>query len=245
MELSGKQDLGHRGRKDIYEYVESHGDARKREIRAALGMDAREFGHHVNILRRDGILTETEEGHLQIAYAETDEEEYESGDVTFSIRQARQADITGIVGVMREAIDEGTYVVAESVADMIDHEEVLLRHNEVESRMFFVACVDEDVVGWVHLAHPEMEKLSHTAELTVGVLDGYRGHGIGSKLLERGLDWAREQGYEKIYNSAPSTNKTAIQFLEDHGWEIEARREDHYKIDGEYVDEVMMGVRLE
>ncbi|MFB6176370.1 MAG: N-acetyltransferase family protein [Halobaculum sp.] len=243
MEPPVEQELDHRGRKDIYEYVESHGDVREREVRAALGMDAREFGHHVNILKRDGILTETETGHLQIAYADTDETEHESADLTYTIRQARQSDITGLVGVMREAIDE-EYVVAESVADMLDHEEVLLRRNEVESRMFFVACVEDDVVGWVHLEHPEMEKLRHTAELTVGVLDGYRGHGIGRSLLERGLNWGREQGYEKVYNSVPSTNERAIGFLEGHGWEIEARRADHYKIGEEYVDEVMMGIRL-
>ena len=243
MEPPVGRELDHRGRKDIYEYVESHGDVREREVRATLGMDAREFGHHVNILKRDGILTETEDGHLQIAHADTDETEHDSGDLTYTIRQARQSDITGLVGVMREAIDE-EYVVAESVADMLDHEEVLLRRNEVESRMFFVACVDDDVVGWVHLEHPEMEKLRHTAELTVGVLDGYRGHGIGRSLLDRGLDWGRGQGYEKVYNSVPSTNDGAIGFLEDHGWEIEARREDHYKIGDGYVDEVMMGITL-
>ncbi len=245
MELAGAEQLTHRGRKDIYEYVESHGEVRERAARTALGMDRREFGHHVTILKRDGLLTETDAGHLQVAYDGTDEAEHESDGVTFSIRQARQSDITGLIGVMREAIDEETYVVAESVADMIDHEEVLLRHNEVETRMFFVACVEEDVVGWVHVAHPEVEKLAHTAELTVGVLEAYRGHGIGSQLLQRGLDWAREQGYEKIYNSAPSTNERAIRFLEDHGWEVEARREDHYLIDGEYVDEVMMAIILD
>jgi len=41
-------------------------------------------------------------------------------------------------------------------------------------------------------------------------------------------------------NSVPATNGTAIEFLEGHGWEVEATREDHYLIDEEYVDEVMM-----
>ena len=142
-------------------------------------------------------------------------------------------------------IDDGTYIVAETVADIIDHEEVLLRHNEIESRMFFVACVTDDVVGWVHIAHPEVDKLSHTAELTVGVLEEYRQHGIGSHLLGRGVEWAATNGYERLYNSVPSTNEAAIAFLEGQGWEIEAVREDHYKIDDEYVDEVMMARQLD
>ncbi|WP_335998699.1 GNAT family N-acetyltransferase [Halorientalis halophila] len=244
MELTEQLEFDHRGRKDVYEYVESHGDVAQEEARDALKMDPREFGHHVAILKRDGVLEEAEDGHLQIAYDEAAEEEYAVEDVEYTIRQARQADMTGIVGVMRSAIDAGTYVVAESVADMIDHEEVLLRHNELESRMFFVACVEGDVVGWVHLEHPEMEKLSHTAELTVGVLDEYRGNGIGSHLLQRGLEWAAQQGYERIYNSIPSTNEGAIAFLKEHGWEEAARREDHYKLGGDYIDEVMMEIDL-
>ena len=121
---------------------------------------------------------------------------------------------------------------------------MVLRHNELESRIFFVATVDGEVVGWVHLKHPETEKLSHTAELTLGVTEEYRGRGIGSRLLERGLEWAGEQGFEKIYNSLPATNEAAIEFLAGRGWREEARRADHYRIDGEYVDEVMMAAEL-
>jgi L-amino acid N-acyltransferase YncA len=244
MELTGKIEFDHAGRKDLYEYVERHGDVKADQARDALHMEPREFGHHAAILKRDGVLTETAAGHLRIAYEEAAEEEYEEDDVEFTIRQARQEDIQGLVGAIRAAVENGTYVVAESVADLIDHEEVLLRHNELESRIFFVACVDNDVVGWVHLAHPEMEKLSHTAELTLGVLKEYRGHGIGSHLLQRGLEWANSQGHEKIYNSVPSTNENAIEFLKGHDFEEEARRRDHYKIDGEYVDEVMMEIDL-
>jgi L-amino acid N-acyltransferase YncA len=214
------------------------------QARDALNMEPREFGHHAAILKRDGVLEEAEKGHLRIAYEEAAEEEYEEEDIEYTIRQARQEDIQGLVGAIRAAVENGTYVVAESVADLIDHEEVLLRHNEVESRIFFVACIDNDVVGWVHLAHPEMEKLDHTAELTLGVLEEYRGHGIGAHLLQRGLEWANSNGYEKIYNSVPSTNENAIAFLKSHDFDEEARRRDHYKIDGEYVDEVMLARRL-
>jgi L-amino acid N-acyltransferase YncA len=172
------------------------------------------------------------------------EEEYRSEDLEFHIRPARQEDLAGIVGAIRQVAEERTHIEAESVADEVDHEEALLRHNELESRMFFVATVDDDVVGWVHLHAPELEKLSHTAELTVGVLDGYRGHGIGSHLLARGLEWAGTNGYEKVYQSVPSTNEDAIAFLETHDWETEAIRENHYKLNGHYVDEVMMAVEL-
>ena len=235
--------FGHDDRQRIYEYVESRGSVDPEEVRDALGIEPRGFRHHVAILKRDGRI-ETDGDVLRVAFEEGEAEEHRDDDIAFTIRMARQADLSGLIGAIREVAEAGTYIEAETVADLIDHEEVLLRHNELGSRVFFVATVDEDVVGWVHLDAAELGKLAHTAELTVGVLEAYRGHGIGGHLLERGLQWAAANGYEKIYQAIPATNEEAVAFLEAHGWETEAVRADHYKIDGSYVDEVMMAVSL-
>ena len=243
MEITQKPEFDHDDRRDLYEYVERHGAAPPEEVRDALGMERRAFGHHVAILKRDSVVEETE-GKLRIAFDAGAEEEFETDNVEFAIRQAREEDLTGLVGAIRRAIGGGEYVKAETVADVVDNEGVLIRHNELESRIFFVATVDSEVVGWVHLKHTDLEKLSHTAELTVGVLDEYRGHGIGSHLLERGLEWAAKEGFEKIYNSIPATNDSAIEFLNERGWETEAVREDHYKLNGKYIDEVMMAKEI-
>jgi ribosomal protein S18 acetylase RimI-like enzyme len=243
MELTEQLEFDHDDREDIYEYIESHGASDPKQVRKSLNMGERAFGHHAAILKRDGVLEEVD-GKLRIAFEAGTEEEFEADDVEFAIRQAREEDLTGLVGAIRQAIGGGAYVDAETVADVVDSEGVLLRHNELESRIFFVATVDGEVVGWVHLKHPESEKLAHTAELTVGVLEEYRGNSIGSHLLERGLEWGQSEGFERIYNSIPSTNEEAIAFLEGRGWEVEAVREGHYKLDGEYIDEVMMAREL-
>jgi len=243
MEGLEKPTFDHRDRRDIYEHVERNGAMDPQQARNALGIQPRAFGHHVAILKRDDVLTE-EAGTLRIAYEAGAEEEFETEEVSFVIRQAREEDLTGLVGAIRRAIGGGEYVRAETVADVVDNEGVLLRHNEIESRMFFVATVNDEVIGWVHLRHMDLEKLSHTAQMTVGVLNEYRGDGVGSHLLERGLEWAGKQGFEKIENALPATNERAIEFLEDRGFETEAVREDHYKLDGEYVDEVMMATHL-
>ncbi|WP_435063901.1 GNAT family N-acetyltransferase [Halobaculum sp. EA56] len=244
MELTEKLSFSHDDRKDLYEYVEEHGTVHEREARRALNLDPTAFGHHATVLVRDGYLT-WEDDHLSVAYEEEDATEHEADGFAYTVRMAAQRDLSGLVGAIREVAEEGTYIEAETVADIIEHDEVVLRHNELRSRLFFVAAVDDDVIGWVHLDLPEAEKLSHTAVLTVGLLPEYRGKGIGSTLLERGESWAADNGFEKLYNSVPATNEGAVEFLEAHGWEREAVREGHYKIDGEYVDEVMMARRLE
>jgi ribosomal protein S18 acetylase RimI-like enzyme len=235
--------LEQKNRRDIYEYVKRVGEVEYGRARKNLGFDPTAFGHHVTILKRDGLLREVD-GELTAGFEGGSEEEFAEDGVSFTIRPARQSDLSGLVGVIRDAVEGGHDVVAENIADILDQEQVLYRNDMVQSRVFFVATVDGDVVGWANITHPELEKLSHTAELTVGVLSEYRRNGIGSHLLQRGLEWAGKEDYERIYNSLPSTNEEAIAFLESHGWEIEATREDHYRIDGEYVDEVMMAVSL-
>ncbi|MFB6102659.1 MAG: N-acetyltransferase family protein [Haloplanus sp.] len=244
MELTEQLNFDHDDRRDIYDYVEAHGTVRADEARRALNLDPEAFGHHVTILRRDGYIRR-DGNRLMVAYQEEDTEEHDAGDVAYTIRTAEQRDLSGLIGVIRQVAEEGTYIEAETVADLLDHEEVILRHNEVRSRMVFVACVDDEVVGWVHLDLPEMDKLAHTAVLTVGLLTEYRDHGIGSALLDRGVRWADEHGFEKLYNSVPATNEAAIAFLETQGWETEAVREDHYRIEGDYVDEVMLATFLD
>ncbi|PSP76911.1 GNAT family N-acetyltransferase [Halobacteriales archaeon QS_1_68_20] len=243
MKVATELDFGHDDRRRIYEYVESQGAVEPETVREELRVDPGGFRHHVAILRRDGLLEQVD-GRLRVALDAGEAEEHRAKDFEFAIRPARQEDLSGIVGAIRQVAQQGIYIEAESVAQAIDHEGALLRHNELQSRMFFVATVGDDVVGWVHLYAPELEKLSHTAELTVGVLAEYRGHGVGAQLLERGLQWAASNGFERVYNTVPATNETAIEFLESHGWEVEAVREGHYRIDGEYVDEVMMAVEL-
>ena len=244
MELAQRVSIENRDRKDIYEYVERRGSVSAEAVRRELGFDEEAFGHHLAVLRRDGYVRE-DEGKLEIAF-DTDSGVVHKHDDEgrFTIRTARQADLSGLVGIIRQVANEGSYIEAETVADLIDYEEILLRNNSAESRMFFVATVEEQVVGWVHLDLPQTGKLRHTAKLTVGVLDEYRGGGIGTTLLEKGSTWARENDFEKLYNSVPATNEEARNFLETHGWHTEATREDHYKIDGEYVDEVMMARSL-
>jgi ribosomal protein S18 acetylase RimI-like enzyme len=228
-------------RKRIYEYVERHGGVEPDTVRDALGFERRRFGHHLSMLKRDGYLVERD-GKLEIALDAGAEQTHELDGLEVTIRPARQDDIAGIVGIIRQVAAEGTYIEAESVAQQLDYEDTLMRHNEFESRVFFVATVEDEVVGWVHLDVPEIDKLRHTAEITVGLVDAYRGHGIGTLLIERGLEWASEEGLAKVYNSFPATNQEAIDFFERRGGEIEAAREDHYRIDGEPVDEVMMAI---
>ena len=258
-------DDGLRGR--LYEYVERNGavtpavlrnevrveegPAQSKPARSALPtkrvrLPVSEFEAQVEALIEAGYLEE-QDGKLRVAWeAETDELDTEDGRVT--IRPARQEDMDGIVEVIGQVTAAETYIRAETVVEALGRESALLRYED-NQRTFFVATDEvrgsDDVVGWVHIDALGGEKRSHTAELTVGVVEGRRRQGIGKALLDHALDWATEAGYRKIYQTLPATNEAAIVFLEGEQWEQEATHREHYRIGDEYVDEVLLATWLE
>jgi ribosomal protein S18 acetylase RimI-like enzyme len=198
-----------------------------------------EFREALESLESRGYL-EDDGGTLQVALEVGAVETYAAGDLEYTVRPARQTDFEGLVDTIRDVTAEDTYVVAETIAEQLLYEDAVNRHNTAESRVFFVATVDGEVVGWSHLDLPQLETLRSTAQLTVGVRSDYRDNGLGSRLVERALGWAEANGYRKVYNSVPMTNDEALAFLENRGWETEGVRKDHYTIGDRHVDEVML-----
>ena len=239
METSDSPTFETEAGEEIYRYVERHGTAARHRVRDVTAIGAEAFEDELERLKSRGYL-EDDGGTLRVALDVGSVERHETDDGEYVIRPARQDDFEGLVDTIRDVTAEDTYVVAESIAEQLLYEDTVQRHNAVESRVFFVAAVDGEVVGWGHLELPQVDKLQSTAQVTVGVRGDHQDRGIGSNLLERALEWAEANGYRKAYNSVPTTNDRAIAFLESRGWETEGVRRDHYTIGDEHVDEVML-----
>jgi len=224
---------------EVYQHIERHGTAARHRVREMVDLSPEAFEEALTHLLSKGYIQD-DGGTLALALDVGSVEQHTTNGLTYTIRPAHNDDFEGLVQTIRDVSSDGTYVVAESVAEQLLYEDAVTRHNTVESRVFFVATIDGEVIGWCHLDIPQLDKLRETAQLTVGVREEQRGQGIGSQLMERGLDWARANGYRKLYNSVPAITENAMVFLEDHGWHTEGIRRNHYSIGGEQVDEVMM-----
>jgi ribosomal protein S18 acetylase RimI-like enzyme len=266
----------------IYRYVERHGSATREEVRDAVRvvetagakpprsgtepaarLSVAEFNEYIDELINSRPLTQRD-GRLYVE-PEADAETYEAAEFEYVVRPADEDDREAVAALIREVAAEGAIVVDERVADAIEQDGALIRLNERESRMFFVAekrgdggdgeteggeksdgeIDGRETIGWVHVQGFDLPARSHTAELTVGVAPEFRQQGVGGTLLQRGMAWADEEGCIKVYQSLPATNEEALKLLDEHGWEREATRADHYEVEGELVDEVQMAKRLD
>ncbi len=100
----------------------------------------------------------------------------------------------------------------------------------------------EMIVGWGYAEHAA----SGQAHLGMGIVDGYRSAGLGTRLLGGVIEWARQQGAHKVVLEVWPHNARAIGLYEKLGFVIEARYRRHWRRrDGSLWDSLAMGLVLD
>jgi ribosomal protein S18 acetylase RimI-like enzyme len=108
----------------------------------------------------------------------------------------------------------------------------------------FVALEGERVVGWADVIPSFAQAASHCGRLGMGVLAGYRGRGIGTRLLEACIGKARANGITRIELDARADNGAALRLYERAGFRREALKRNAMRFNGVYHDAVQMSLLL-
>jgi predicted N-acetyltransferase YhbS len=94
------------------------------------------------------------------------------------------------------------------------------------SQAVFVACVGEEVVGWIDIAlttHLQSRPFALIGGLVVK--EGLRGQRIGKRLCEEAENWSRAQGVDVVRVTSRSTREDAHRFyLRDGYAEVKTSR---------------------
>jgi GNAT superfamily N-acetyltransferase len=88
-----------------------------------------------------------------------------------------------------------------------------------ETQMAIVACVGDEVAGWIEVSI--QSRLQSGPFALIGglvVRDGRRGQGIGGRLCEQAERWARERGVNKIRVTSRSSREDAHRFYAREGY---------------------------
>ena len=106
----------------------------------------------------------------------------------------------------------------------------------------FVIEVDGKVIG--DLGLHSRDHRSRVSSFGVAIYDReYLGKGYGREAIALLLDWAfNDRNYERIWLTTWSSNQRAVRCYQALGFIQEARLRRHVFTDGEYVDELIMGM---
>jgi RimJ/RimL family protein N-acetyltransferase len=156
-----------------------------------------------------------------------------------TIRQATAEDFDDWVELYVAVAAEGKWIGGESPIDRERRREVFERFQD--AGVILVAEIDGRFRGNLGL------ELNHgIAELGMLIADGWRGRGIGTRLMEAGITWARESGAHKVTLTVWPHNRSAIALYRKFGFVEEGLFRRHYRRrNGELWDAIAMGLVLD
>ncbi|RZJ68301.1 MAG: N-acetyltransferase family protein [Flavobacterium sp.] len=137
----------------------------------------------------------------------------------FSIRNANESDVPGILGIVNHAILHTTanYNYA---PQLLADQQLWFAEKTKKNNPILVADYDGKVIGFsTYGTFREKIGYQFTVEHSVYVADGFSGNGIGKALLQKLISVAKEQGYHNMIGGIDASNSGSIAFHKKFGFE--------------------------
>jgi RimJ/RimL family protein N-acetyltransferase len=164
--------------------------------------------------------------------------------VPATIRRATVDDLDRVVDLLWDVAAEGRWVGTEVPFDKEARRTAFVgRVNGPDS----VVLVADAGAGVGVVGHLQVVVAPYgVADLGMLLADGWRGRGLGSALLDAGLDWAAGAGAHKAALQVWPHNEAGLALYRSRGFVEEGRLVGHYRPrDGQLWDGVIMGRRLD
>lgn len=165
----------------------------------------------------------------------------EEAGAAVELRPVSADDFEAVRQVYESIAAEGRWIGAELPIDW-DARRPLWEASWSDPRWFvLLALVEGRAVGWLSAQHDDGGRVG----VGMGLIEGYRSMGIGTKLLAAAIGWAKHRGAHKVVLEVWPHNERAIGLYEKFGFEIEGRHPKHHRRnDGELWDSISMGLVL-
>lgn len=168
-------------------------------------------------------------------------------DKDFIIRPAEPGDAEKMLSYLNQAGGETDNLLfgKEGVPITVQQEEDLIREmNSSPNSQMFIAYSNGQIIGIASIRGSRPRRIAHRGEIGLSVLKDFWGLGIGSKLMDELISFARSKDIEIITLEVRSDNDRAIRLYEKFGFEKFGTYRQFFKIEGHYHDAEYMNLYL-
>ena len=160
------------------------------------------------------------------------------------IRPAKPADAGAIADIYNQGIEDRVATLETDLRTPDERRQWLAARSP--RHPVIVAEADGQVVGWgsLNVFNPR-RAYDYVADFSVYVERGWRGKGVGNRLLTRLIELGRELGYHKLVLSAFPWNTGGMTLYEKLGFRTVGIYKEQGKLDGKWVDTIIMEKLLE
>ena len=162
------------------------------------------------------------------------------------IRLVEEKDYQRVLDILNEAIAARKFTAQLSLATMEIRKPWFVHHSGKRHPMF-VAELDGKVVGWITLTEfrSGREGFRFTSEVSYYVDSSVQGKGVGSMLMERAIEAAREIGYRNLVAVIFDSNAASQSLAKKFGFERWGHIPDAVDIDGKKFGCDHWGLKLQ
>lgn len=158
------------------------------------------------------------------------------------VRDVTPADAGAIVAILNPIIETRAYTVFDAPFTLEAEREYIEKFPPRGIWKVAAGRSDGRVVGFQVMEPfgPYTRAFDHVGKIGTYVDLAQRRRGIAKALFAATFDAARQKGYEKIFTFVRADNPVALATYQAHGFDVIGTARRHTKIDGRYVDEILI-----
>lgn len=173
---------------------------------------------------------------------------YLTGGREITIRNAKPEDAEGLIELIKVLDNETTFLLREpdEFTLTLEQEQKFIADKVYsEGSLFMLAEVNGKPIATCGLQGSNRKRLRHTANLAIAIKKEYWSIGIGRKLMENAIAWAKENGISRITLEVDTVNYRAIALYTKLGFEVEGTfRNDKKLANGSFRNGYAMALLL-
>ncbi|PAD21656.1 GNAT family N-acetyltransferase [Terribacillus saccharophilus] len=163
------------------------------------------------------------------------------------IREIRIDDGENFINLVKEVERKSDFMLMEAGERKTTPEQQqkqLERFEQQNNSTIFVAEEKGKLVGYLIAIGGTVKRTKHCAYLVIGILQEYRGKGIGSKLFDKVIKWAPKHNVSRLELTVVTENKAGLALYKKSGFDIEGTKRNSININGTNFDEYCMSKLL-
>jgi RimJ/RimL family protein N-acetyltransferase len=164
------------------------------------------------------------------------------------IREIKSSDAEKFSTLTPQVEAESEYMLWEAGERNVQVEQQLKMIEGIEQKENSTILVAEkdnkNLVGFLMAVGGNAKRIKHSAYIVMGILNEYRGKGIGTKLIEELERWAFNHNIHRLELTVVTCNEAALSLYRKMGFVIEGTKKNSLCIDGKFVDEYDMSKLL-
>ncbi|WP_226035146.1 GNAT family N-acetyltransferase [Aquibacillus saliphilus] len=163
------------------------------------------------------------------------------------IRHIQACDAEKFASLIKQVESESKYLLfepGERSITIAKQSKMIRVISQEDNSTIFIAENNSAFVGYLIVFGGNAKRNRHSAYLVIGILESFRGIGVGTKLFIELEKWAIEQNLHRLELSVVNQNEEGLGLYKKMGFEMEGIKRHSLLIDGQFYDEYFMSKLL-